>query len=73
MHEMINHRRLNRCGGRFLCLDERELVEAAKKHWQKLQCCEDGSDSAVWHYHQYRDMAARFFLLRKRRIDDALV
>lgn len=30
MHLMINHRRRERCGGRFLPEDERELLEACK-------------------------------------------
>ena len=27
MHMMINHRRSNRCGGRFLPVEEREMID----------------------------------------------
>ena len=73
MHLMINHRRLDRCGGRFLPEDERELVDAAKIHWQKFNTTPvndiTNNDLIRWHYHQYKDMLSRFFLLRKRRLD----
>lgn len=74
MHLMIQHRRLHRCGGRFLPADERELVMAARNHWQKYDPFAESrmaylSDHAKWHYAQYKDMISRFFLLRKRRLD----
>jgi len=74
MHLMINHRRTQRCGGRFLCDDERELVDAAKKHWQFFVLFGNISDldGVAWHYAQYKDMISRFFLLRKRRLDAQL-
>lgn len=75
MHLMINHRRTFRCGGRFLPDDERELVLAAKTHWQRYDTLaeSDGDhDQERWHYFQWRDMTSRFFLLRKRRLDESL-
>lgn len=76
MHLMIQHRRRERCGGRFMCLDERELVDAAKKHWQKYLVLGESKleliqDQARWHYHQWKDMLSRFYILRKRRLDES--
>lgn len=77
MHLMIQHRRRDRCGGRFLPASERELVMAAQKHWQKYDRFAESrfeyiADQARWHYSQYKDMISRFFLLRKRRLDAQL-
>lgn len=72
MHEMINHRRTFRCGGRFLPIEERSLADAARYHWQRYDTAEEGSEKAHWHYFQWRDMTSRFYLLRKRRLDESL-
>lgn len=72
MHEMINHRRLHRCGGRFLPASERELVMAGKMHTQKFHSTSaDDYDTYRWHWTQAGDMFSRFYILRKRRLDDA--
>ena len=64
MHLMINHRRNNRCGGRFLPLDERELVEAAKKQRQLFNCTGEPE-----HARQVTAMLDKFYRLRKIRLD----
>lgn len=72
MHLMKIHRNTQRCGGRFLPADERELVMAAIPHYQRFRSTPDwDGDTYRWHYTQYKDMISRFFLLRKRRLDES--
>lgn len=37
MHEMINHRRSHRCGGRFLCDDARRTIDFAHERKETLK------------------------------------
>lgn len=76
MHLMINHRRLDRCGGRFLPITERLLLNQARFHfkiWMNIPAATTKDikifDHWRWNYNQYRDYIHRFHLLRKRRLD----
>lgn len=69
MHWMFHHRRLDRCGGRFLPSDERELRMAARDHWQSYNNVRlSDLELARWHFHQNRDMLYRANTLRQRRL-----
>ena len=69
MHDMFNHRNNNRCGGRFLPIQERLLLHAAKENQQQYEHLIDiDAEMARYHYFQARDFLSRFYRLRSIRL-----
>lgn len=67
MHWMIDHRRSNRCGGRFLPPEERVLRLEARHHYEECRNATD-PDMERYHFANARDCNRRANLLRSRRI-----
>lgn len=74
MHQMINHRRSHRCGGRFLPIDEHVLWLAQKQYMQAHETNIDSGQPRLVNNRYYYQMSRRFLIevieLRKARLNE---